>query len=440
MSRAKKLANIVLISLLSAACSTMAPAATPTAAPTPVVAAKPVYQVQRGTVTDEIVFSGRFAASLEENLFFRMDGRVAKIGVRVGDTVKAGDILAELEISDLQNQQAQAQLTLQQAQIKLRSAQDNVAEQQVQLKLALETAQLRLDQAKVRDPEPSVAIAAANRDKALAAVEAAQAAYDRRGQVSGSAEALALQRATWDYEIAKAQYVLAVQTQAAWEYDVRILERAVSLAESNVRKAALSIDPLLQQDVAKAELALDRLNKQIANAQLIATVDGEVTMIAVQIGKTTTAYQAALAIAMPGPLNVSAGLHDEIIKKLSMGQTAFLTFANYPGREFTGAIVRLPYPYGDGSSQDADRSVRVSVQADVPIQRGALATVRIVLRQADDTLWLPPPAIRTFQGRAFVVVQEGDAQRRVQVTTGITTEERVEISDGLSEGQLVVGP
>jgi multidrug efflux pump subunit AcrA (membrane-fusion protein) len=54
-------------------------------------------------------------------------------------------------------------------------------------------------------------------------------------------------------------------------------------------------------------------------------------------------------------------------------------------------------------------------------------------------LWLPPQAIRTFEGRKFVVVQEGDAQRRVDVKIGVEGEDRVEIVEGLNEGQVVVG-
>jgi multidrug efflux pump subunit AcrA (membrane-fusion protein) len=63
----------------------------------------------------------------------------------------------------------------------------------------------------------------------------------------------------------------------------------------------------------------------------------------------------------------------------------------------------------------------------------------VVLERKDDVLWLPPQAIRTFEGRRFVVVQEGDAQIRVDVKVGIESEDRVEIEEGLSEGQVVIG-
>ena len=54
-------------------------------------------------------------------------------------------------------------------------------------------------------------------------------------------------------------------------------------------------------------------------------------------------------------------------------------------------------------------------------------------------LLLPPEAVRSFEGRRFVVVREGDRERRVTVKIGIETEEFVEITDGLEEGDVVVG-
>ncbi len=62
-----------------------------------------------------------------------------------------------------------------------------------------------------------------------------------------------------------------------------------------------------------------------------------------------------------------------------------------------------------------------------------------MLEQKDGVLWLPPAAIRTFEGRTFVVIQEGAAQRQVDVTLGIESDDRVEIEEGLVEGDVVVG-
>jgi multidrug efflux pump subunit AcrA (membrane-fusion protein) len=73
------------------------------------------------------------------------------------------------------------------------------------------------------------------------------------------------------------------------------------------------------------------------------------------------------------------------------------------------------------------------------LERGNLVRVTVVLERKDDVLWLPPQAVRTFEGREFVVVQDGEAQLRVDVKVGIESEDRVEIEEGLTEGQIVIG-
>ena len=70
---------------------------------------------------------------------------------------------------------------------------------------------------------------------------------------------------------------------------------------------------------------------------------------------------------------------------------------------------------------------------------GDLVRVKVELERKDDVLWLPPQVIRMFEGRRFVVLKDGDVQRRVDIKAGIETQERVEVEEGLDEGQVVIG-
>ena len=94
--------------------------ATPTPLPTPVVPEKPTYLVEQGQVVKTLEFIGRVSPVLEQELFFKTDGFVADVYFSRGDQVQTGDLLAELEIGDLQNQLAQQQLALQTAEITIR--------------------------------------------------------------------------------------------------------------------------------------------------------------------------------------------------------------------------------------------------------------------------------------------------------------------------------
>jgi hypothetical protein len=115
---------------------------------------------------------------------------------------------------------------------------------------------------------------------------------------------------------------------------------------------------------------------------------------------------------------------------------------NRPGEAFNGTVRQLPYPYGGGTvdTGDDDTAVHVAIEDGVDLELGELATVSIVLEEKENVLWLPPAAIRTYQGRDFVVIQLDDgSQKRVDVLVGIVTDERVEMVAGVEEGQVIVG-
>jgi len=437
--------TLLVIVIALAACGSVTSQEEPT--PTPILqtaaSKKPTYVVEQGTITQELKFTARIAPVQEDQLFFRTDGRISTINVQQGDKVKKGDVLAELDMADLLNQEAQAEITLQTAQLKLKAAEQNVNDQRIQAESALRTARLKLEQAKIKDPTPNVEIAKANLEKAAVALQSAQAAYDQkkdRPNIAMLPESLNLQKATIDYDIAKAQYDLAVQSQKSWEYDILLLQEAVTVAEANLQKLTTAIDPALSQDVAKAQLAVDRLKNQIASGRIIATFDGEVTSVSATAGRTVNAYKPVITIAAEGAQEVSADLVSSTIQDLSVGQKCTLTMSNYPSKTFNGVIRRLPATAFSASALEEDRSTRISIlDADVPLERGALVRVSVILQQKDNVLWVPPDAVRTFQGKDFVLVQDGETQRRVPVKVGIKTEDRVEIESGLSLGQIVIG-
>jgi multidrug efflux pump subunit AcrA (membrane-fusion protein) len=113
------------------------------------------------------------------------------------------------------------------------------------------------------------------------------------------------------------------------------------------------------------------------------------------------------------------------------------------GDALTGIIYSLPYPYGSGSKDALDQSLRIAVDQDLVAEGyevGDLVEVVVLLDKSEDILWLPPQAIRTFEGRKFVVVKDGDGQRRVDVRTGLQSDDRVEILEGVEEGQVILAP
>src|SRR4030095_8473423 len=95
---------------------------TPTAIPLPVIAEKQTYAVQRGEMIHELAFSGRIAPVEQQELAFGAGGRIAKINVRRGDTVKKDQLLAELELGQDEYARRRAEANLEIARLRLELA------------------------------------------------------------------------------------------------------------------------------------------------------------------------------------------------------------------------------------------------------------------------------------------------------------------------------
>ena len=81
---------------------------TSTPIPTAEIASRPTYVVQRGTVEDVFSFTGRWQPRDQMVLSFPINGTIRQVNVQRGDAVSAGDLLADYDISDLENQLALA--------------------------------------------------------------------------------------------------------------------------------------------------------------------------------------------------------------------------------------------------------------------------------------------------------------------------------------------
>ena len=199
---------------------------------------------------------------------------------------------------------------------------------------------------------------------------------------------------------------------------------------------------MLAIEVQRAQQVLDWLEE---STRIVAPVDGEVISLSLYPGRPVEPFRTVIVIADPSAVEVSASLSIDQLRDITEGQEVTVFLSASPDRTWTGAVRRLPYPYGTGGSIESpagvDNSTRISLGGDVDeVKLGDLVRVTIVLQEKDDALWLPPDAVRVFQGREFVIVQEGERQRRVDVELGIKGQDRVEILKGLREGQVVVAP
>ncbi|MBO9322293.1 MAG: HlyD family efflux transporter periplasmic adaptor subunit [Roseiflexus sp.] len=268
------------------------------------------------------------------------------------------------------------------------------------------------------------------------AVRQAQLAYDQARQNEGPA-------------IARAE-ALVVEAQAAYDALVRgpkpeDLERA----RRNVERARIAVDEArqvgdseLEGRVASAQLEVERLKAQMEAMRLYAPFDGKVAAVGNKPGDQITAYRAVITVMDDtGKELLVENVASQDATRIGLGQQVQITFSRAPGRVFNGVVTKLPTTLTSSAATiNPDRAYHIDFEAPgVNLEVGDLAQVIITLKRVEDALWLPPQAVRAFEGRRFVVVKDGDRQRRQDVRVGIVSLERIEILEGLKEGDIVVG-
>jgi multidrug resistance efflux pump len=321
--------------------------------------------------------------------------------------------------------------------------------------MSLQSAQLRLERAQAQPPIADYVSLQNAVERAEETLEEARIAYaealDRPWEPQRIRDALLknIASAERSYEEATNRLNLAVlqhqRAVASHEIDIELLELEVERAQQQVEWLERGVDPSLAQRVESAQLRVDRLQADIEMAQLIAPFDGELTSFNVIPGRAVEARSTVAVIADPTEVDVTADLTSNQMSVMEEGMPAEVTFSSRPGEVFEALIAQLPYPYGTGGGavQVEDRDERVHVMVldmeNTGLESGDLVRVTVLIEQSADTLWLPPAAIRTFEGRKFVMVREEDRLLKRDVKLGVEGEDRVEILDGLEEGQTIEG-
>lgn len=358
---------------------------TPTPIPTRIVPLKPTYTVMEGEIVKDLVFNGRVAPVREEGLFFRASGRVKAVYFARNDMVRKGDLIAELELEGLERERESVRLALARAEASLSEARQEIDFRVELAQIDLDVAELRLIETIRTEPEGSVQIAIQRKD--------------------------------------------------------------VERAQLELNNIARTVDPILVNSVQRAELDLEQINTLVEAAQIRAPFDGMLLSISLSVGRGVEEFRPVVVIADPVNLEISADLISNQLQDLEEGMPVNVLLMGRPGDPLVGQIRRLPYPYGSGGGgttvDDLDKSTRISLSipaAEAGFRLGDLVRVSAELERKENVLWLPPQAIRIFDGRRFVVMVENDIEQRRDVKVGIQTIDRVEIAEGLQLNDVIIGP
>ena len=215
-----------------------------------------------------------------------------------------------------------------------------------------------------------------------------------------------------------ADQTAATATSAAAR--VRIAEQGLAAAQS-------------QLAVIDAQIAVADLN--LSRTQVAAPVAGEIVERNAMVGAVASAGGAPMfVIIRDGALELRADVAEQDILRLAPGQPARLSVVGLPGT--VPGIVRLVEPVVDAQTRLG--RVRIALEPGTPLRPGLFAQAEIAAAERE-TLSVPITAVSSdARGTSVFKVAPDGAVTRVTVTAGIRDGGRVEILDGLAEGDLIV--
>ncbi|MGQ3676621.1 efflux RND transporter periplasmic adaptor subunit [Xanthobacter sp. TB0139] len=249
--------------------------------------------------------------------------------------------------------------------------------------------------------------------------------------------------------------------------DKLIRQTAVSRADFESAEAEVATTraqiAALEAQIIEAEVAVSTAEANLGYTRITAPIDGTVLSIVTQEGQTVNASQSAPTIIILGDLEtmtVRAEISEADVVHVKPGQPIYFNIIGEPDRRYEARLEFIePAPESIksdssfSSSSTSSSSASSSSEAiyynglfNIPNPEGRLRTymtaeVYIVLDKAENVLTIPSAALgaRGKDGLYSVQILGNDGSISLrQVRTGLNNKTRVQITEGLNEGERVI--
>lgn len=271
----------------------------------------------------------------------QIGGRLVALAVKEGDSVTKGQVVAEIEPSELAADRAFYEASAEGAASQMSEAE----------------AALRLQQQQVRDQiaqaEAMVATAEAQVVAAKAEAERARVTLDRTRELSRAqlATGQALDDARTGFDAAQARVEsLSKQVEAS--------RAALALAKTNAEQVAVRRSQVesSRHQLAAVGAQKDKAGVRLGFTKVVAPIDGVVDVEPVRIGEVVNTGQSVLTLINPDDLWVRADIEESYIDRVKIGDT--LTVRLPSGEERTGTVFYRRADAGFATQRDVSRTKR----------------------------------------------------------------------------------
>ena len=330
--------------------------------------------------------------------------------VNVGDFVKQGQVICELDHRDAQLRLDQARAQLDQATAALRQTQSRIG-WSGEGKFDVNTL-------------PEAVAARANYESAQAQAKLAAADAKRYENLvaTGDVSRSAFEKARTAQETAEAQANAANQQYEAALNGARQSWGAVENSQASL-------------EAVRAQLA--QAEKALADTTIQAPYDGYITARPVAAGVYVALTNKIATIVRIGVLKLQLQTPEQRAAQVKLGMPVVARVAAWPDRDFTGKVTALN-PSVDPGSRVFILEARFD-NPGAPLRPGMFATARVLLEGGETAVFVPRTAVirdKTTDSYQLFTIENGTAHLRV-VVTGDTEGDLIRIASGLHGGETV---
>ena len=375
------------------------------------IPAEKLAKVERGAIAKSVVATGKIEPLSKVEIKSKASGIIEYLYVNVGDRVREGQLLVELDKETLEAQLREARAVLKGAEGRL----EEMISQGKTARAALHRSQLEAE----------------NKDYEFMAAE-----YKRYRELH--AQGL----------VSKSDFDGTDQKMRAAEVMLKTLQAAVKVREAEIEQNDRGISKA-RADVAQAQAQLERAEENLKYASIRSPLDGVVLSRELEVGDAVSSIlqlgsNATLIMTLGDiqELYVKGKVDETDIGVVRVGQPVRITVDAYKNRTFEGKVFRIS-PMGVEKDNVTRFEVRVSILNDLDLLRTNMsANAEIVLEEHKDVLLVPESAlIYNEKKETFVEIPTPESKTgrtQVGVKTGLSNGAKTELLSGLKQGDQVV--
>ena len=375
-----------------------------------------------GDIENNVMASGKVKALNTVDVGAQVSGEVTRLFVEVGDEVKKGDLIAQIDQVTQKNNLSNEQASLEQSEAALQSAQAESLSKQASLKSAY--ADLASRQAELKQAQADF-----SRLQGLLAIDAiSQQDYDTQATKVATAQA----------SVANAR--AAIETAKA----------AIATTEANINSQ--------QAALRKSQTNVSTAQEDLSYTTIRAPISGTVVSVTTEQGSTVNANQTAPTIVTLADLStvrINAQISEADVINVKAGLPVYFNIIGNPDQKYDATLTAIePAPEQISSTSSTDAAIYYVGYVEVPnpdrlFRIDMTAQIYIIIDQAKDALLVPSAAVKErpaknkADGQAKtnnivrVLSDDGTVEPHT-VEVGIDNRVNAQILSGLKEGEQVI--